>query len=491
MSLLGIHIGKSACTALAISRDGHVTGQVRQDLPAGRGRCRLEAGVFWNCLRDVLSAIARQTARDPIQALALTSPGDAWAALSPNGFPLDRCLIPTEIDTRAGEEMLASIGRERLYDITGHIPRRTSPLFHLAHLRHQAPDILMRAWRFLPLASLAAHLLGGSSACDFSLAARSLLLDIRRRGWSREILGMLGLSLIKLPPLLEAGHPIGTVAPHIAQDVGLPPDVQIVLGGYDLCCEALGAGITEQGMATYALGHSMRIMPCFYAVPLVRLMMQNELESELYVLPDLSLTGISNEMGGRLLRWFSTTLTPLERREAQRRGLNPYTMLLEEMPEEPTDLLTILPPVAPERRAQSIALVGLRPHHSRGQVVRALLEGMSLAMAEAQEILSQVGIPIQRYRAIGGGSRSDRWLQLTADVLGRPIERTALTQTAALGAAILAGLGNKTWASVDQAVQTVVHVSARFLPNAKRHRAYQRKLTRYRELAQALSLMST
>ncbi len=128
------------------------------------------------------------------------------------------------------------------------------------------------------------------------------------------------------------------------------------------------------------------------------------------------------------------------------------------------------------------SIAGLRLDTTRGEILRALLEGVTYYFAEGQETLEEIGIPVHLYRATGGGARSSAWLQLTADILGVPVERTRVLKPAPLGAAIVAGVGCGDYASHEEAVEVQVRVRDRFEPDAQKQARYREQVARYRAL---------
>jgi len=271
----------------------------------------------------------------------------------------------------------------------------------------------------------------------------------------------------------------------VGRDLGLSPKTRLFLGGHTHACQALGAGVVRSGMAVYGMASHAYMIPTFQAVPLIPLMREYGLDTAHHVEPGLLTSRLHNPSGGIVLRWFRDQLAPLERRLAQRRGANPYDLLLGEMPDEPTHLL-VLPHLAPGDRfggqAATGAVLGLTLNTTRGEIVRALLEGMTLYLAEGQRALEQSGVRIAAYRSVGEGSRSDAWQQLTADVLGAPVQHTAHTDPAALGAALLAGVGSGLYASVEAAVERAVQVIRSYEPDPSRHATYRDRLAFYREV---------
>ncbi len=490
MSLLGIDVGATGCKAATFSLDGLPLARAYQDykeIVRPGGIRELDSRQVWAAVQQVIRRVASRTKRDPIQALSVASMGEAMVPIATDGSILGHCLLGFDQPrSRYVRQVEGALGARRLFDITGNVPSASFSLTNLCWLRDNRPDLFDRTWRFVLWTGLVCSLLGGSSVCDYSLANRTLLFDIAQERWSSELLTASGLPESKLPELATAGTPAGTVSPAAAKELELPPSVNMILGGHDQCCSALGAGIIRPGMALYGLGAYICITPTFQAIPLTSMLQGRGLNMEHHVVPGLFVSFLYNLSGGAVLRWFRDSLAPLERREAQKRGVNIYDELLSEMPDQPTDLM-VLPHFATtgpphfDRRSSGV-IMGLNLRTTRGEIIKALLEGMTYYFAEGRGLFEEVGIRVEAYRGTGGGARSERWLQLTADILGQPIERPQIIDAGPLGAAILAGVGSGLYASYEEAVNRVVRIQRRFEPDQKRHSHYQARLARYREL---------
>jgi len=473
VSLLGLDVGLAGCRALVVSVDGAILADIGRsyDPQLGPEACELDARSIWAATSAVLREAVFRTNRDPIAALAIASAGEAITPLSRDGTVLAGCLIEDSArDHGLTSHLLAQLGQDRLYDITGQVSGRSYTLSRLSRVQRELPDVYRSAWRFVLLGGLVAHLLGASTTCDYSLAAGTLCYDMHQRTWSREILAACGLSSVKLPPLAEASTPIGVISARIAQELGLSPRVTVVLGGHDLACHALGVGADRHGIAALNLGPSVHMTPVFHAIPLISMMLREGLCIEPHVVPDLLLADAFVQTGASWLRWFNNQIIPLEQRESSRRGVSMLKALLDEMPEAPSPLLVRPPQDYDPGRAGSIQ--GLTLDTTRGDLVKGMLEGIALQTGLVQRRLDGTGITIEGYRVTGGGSRTDLWVALYADVLGKPVERTTTPQSAALGAALLAGVGVGAYESLGDGVSALVHVERTFEPDTARHRVY-------------------
>ena len=477
MSLLGLDVGLSGCRAMVVSTEGALLVDIGRgyEAPTDLDACELDVRSIWAAVASILREAAERTSADPIAGLAISSVGEAIVPLARDGGVLAGCLlasVPPNQDVASS--LVAKLGQDRIYDVTGQVFGRSHTISKLSALRHGQPELYQATWRFVLIGGLVAHLLGANTACDYSLAGGTLCFDMRQKAWSREILSACGLSSVKLPVLEEAGTPIGVISSRVARDLGLSPRLTIVLGGHDLTCHALGVGATSHGMAVMNLGAGVHMTPVFHALPLISTMLREGLSVEYHVVPNLLLADSHVRAGGAWLRWFSNEIAPMEQREALRRGVSLYKRLLDEMPVDPSPLLVRPPQDARPVRPGSIQ--GLTLETTRGELIKGMLEGIALQNALVQRRLEANGVRIDSYRATGGGSRTESWISLCADVLGRPVERTATQHSAALGAAILAGVGIGAYDDLAEGTEAQVRVEQAFEPDAGRHRVYEERL---------------
>jgi xylulokinase len=202
------------------------------------------------------------------------------------------------------------------------------------------------------------------------------------------------------------------------------------------------------------------------------------------VLANLFVAFIYNQ-GGCLLRWFRDTFARADR-QLLPPGADIYEHLAAEMPAEPTRLLTlpyfeITGPPAFVDNASGVIL-GLQTSTSRGEILKSIMESVTFYFAESMQALGDLGIDSSEFVATGGGAKSDRWLQIKADILGVPFVRPRITEGSILGAAILAGTATGVYRSAAEGVAQLVKRDKVFEPNPARHRLYQEKLQEYREL---------
>lgn len=476
MSLLGIDVGTTGCKAAAFSEEGALIASAYEEYDLHRpqpGWAELDTVYVWDRIQATIRRVTAATSFDPIQALAVSSLGEAMVPVT-----ADRRIVGPSIvanfDLR-GEEYLeplqADLDEQALYRITGNTLGRNYSLPKLLWIQNRQPDLYRATDMFLLWGGLVAYLLGASPVVDYSLANRTLLFDVDRGRWSQEILDLAGLDVAKLPATVPSGTAIGTVSPAVASELGLPRGVTVVAGAHDQCANAVGCGVVEDGQAVYGMGTFTCITPVFSQRRAPHLMLERGLNTEHHAVPGKYVSFIYNP-GGSLVKWFRDTFAA-----AEGTGGDVYAALLAEMPHGPSGIV-VLPHFAPTGPPAFISdstglIAGVRLETSRGEILKGILEGITFYLKECVDLLPPTGIEITDYRVAGGGSRSDLWVQLSADILGRRFVRPAITEAGALGAALIAGVGCGLYPSFETAVETMVRLEREFEPDLDRHSDYR------------------
>jgi xylulokinase len=488
MSLLGIDVGTGACKVMAMTADGTLIAEAQCEYPVQRpqpGWAQQDAAAIWMQIQDVIRQVVAQTKHDPVVALCTDSMGESVIPVSSDRRILGPALMGFDARGEETVRLLQQINATQMYERAGNV---TSSLFggpKIAWLRDHQPELFAQTYKFLNWADLVPFMLGAEPTTDYALANRWLLLDVRGERWSPETLAAVGLPLDKLPALAQAGTVIGEVAPAMAASLGLPPGVKIVLGSHDQCTTATGAGVWQPGMAMYGIGTFICVAPAYRAIPPTERMLAINLGVEHHALDDLYLSLYYNLTGGALLKWFRDTFAAVEHAASQARGEDIYDLLLAEMPPEPTDLLVLPhfgvtgPPYFDDRPFGMIG--GLTLATTRGEFVKGLLEGVTYYFRHGIALMASAGIPIDVLRVVGGGAKSDRWLQIKADILGLPLARPRVAEAGVFGCAILAGLGSGVYRSVEEPMR-MIEVERVFEPNAQNAARYAETFGRYLEL---------
>ncbi len=494
MSLLGIDIGTTGCKAVVFSPDGRRLSSSYSEYHIahpGSGCAELDSASVWsNVCRTIREAASQCPRGDPITALSIASMGEAVVPVSVDRRILGPSLL--NIDAR-GNSYLPQL-RERisdleLYRINGNSWGAQYSVTKLMWMKKHDTALYASTAKFLHWAGFAAFMMGCEPFVDYSLANRSLLFDINRLDWSDELLAVSGIDREKLPPCVAPGTEVGTVGRGIAGELGLPEGARIVSGAHDQCANSLGCGAISEGTGMFGMGTFSTIAPTYTERKDARAMVRFGLNTEHHAIPGHFITFIFH-MGGAAVKWYRDTLASAEAAAARAGGLDAYPPLFAELPAGPASVF-VLPHFAPMgpsdfRDDSSGVILGLGLKTSRADILKGVLEANLFALKESVEVLPFLGIPLRTLRAVGGGSRSDAAVQLSADILGIPHERPDVTEAGALGAALLAGKAEGVYSSYAEAAETAVRLTGRFEPDQDAAAAYRERYARYKDYKEKL-----
>lgn len=489
MSLLGIDVGTSGCKAAVFSETGRLLSLAYEEYDIQRpqpGWAELDVAQVWEKIQRTIRQAVAVAASDPVRALSVSSMGEALVPVTRDRKVLGPSLL--NFDVRGNEYLpawRAALSDERLYRINGNTLGDQYSLTKLRWIKDHQPDLYAQAAAFLLWGGFVPFMLGVEPFVDYSLANRTLLFDLDAADWSDELLALAGLDREKLPRPIPSGTVVGEVSRHAAEALGLPSGVVVVAGGHDQCLNGVGCGAIAPGQAMYGMGTYICMMPVFNRRPEPAAMIGQGLNTEHHAAPGHFVSFIYNH-GGSLLRWFRDTFASAERAAAQASGRDIYAALIAEMPQAPSRVMA-LPHWAPTGPPEFISdssgvLAGLKLDTSRGEILKGILEGVTFYERACLETLPAAGISITQLSAVGGGSRSDAWIQLSADILGRPFIRPKVTEAGVLGAAIVAGVGSGVFPSLAAGVEMMVEPERTFEPNPQQQRLYDERFGHYQAL---------
>jgi xylulokinase len=243
--------------------------------------------------------------------------------------------------------------------------------------------------------------------------------------------------------------------------------------------------VIAAGGAVFGMGTYMCITPVFTERRSPNIMVEKGINTEHHAVPGQYVCFLYNQ-GGSIVKWFRDTYAAVEHQQAAAAGRDIYATLFSEIPEDPSNIVvlphfTITGP--PSFISDSCGVMaGLRLDTSRGDILKGIIEGITYYLREVVDSLPPTGIKITHYRAAGGGSQSDVWIQTSADIMGTPITCPKITEAGALGAAVIAGVGCGTFNSFEEGVQTMVKMEQTFEPDPKKHKRYNNRYEQYRQL---------
>jgi len=480
VSLIGLDIGTSGSKVLVVSRNGSLLWEdsiPHKTLHLQPGYAELDTSAIWENVKFLLSKVAFKTGDDPVEAISVSSFGEAVVSVTKNRKILANSILGSDIRGEFyAESLKTKIDSSRFYEINPNIISLSYSYPKIAWIKENLPVLYEKTDYFLLWADFITYMLGAEPFASNSLANRTLLFDIRLNDWSDELFSLTNMDKNKFGKVVDGGKVVGRISSSMAEDLGLPCNMALVSGGHDQCLNALGAGAIHPGSAVCGIGTFECITPVFTLPENFSSMKKQGLNIEHHVLQNLYATFIFNQAGS-LINWF------MDEFAKDRKDILELEM---EVPVDPSGLFT-LPYFEPTGSPGYIndmcgSIIGLKTSSTRGDVLKSIMESTTYYFHEVIMGLEKNGIKFTNFIATGGGSRSDIWMQIHADVFGVPFKQPVITEGSALGAAVLAGLGIGIWKDSSEAVKSFVKIKQVFEPNMKNHSVYQNYSAKYREL---------
>jgi xylulokinase len=488
--LAGLDLGTSACKCAVINTDGVLLASASRPYPVHSphpGWAEQDPQDWFHSAVDSLRAAleeaeAKSHSKPRIAAIGLSGQMHTTVCLGPDGLPLRPAILWS--DTRSAamvKQINRQVGIDQLRAWTGN---RLAAGFTLATwqwLRRHESEVFRRTrWILLPKDALRLQLTGeiGTEPSD---ASATLLFDPFQRAWSRALLDALHLDPAVLPQLHSSQAVAGGLLAVPAQLAGLPGGIPVVFGGSDQSMQALGSAIIRPGQVSAAIGTGGQIFaPLAAPIPDP----SGRLHLFCHALPDLWHLEAAILSAGASLHWLRDQIA----------SGSSFTELADAAAAVPpgSEGLYFLPYLSgertpyfdPQRRA---GFIGLSMRHTRAHLVRAVMEGVVFAMRQGLDLIRALGVQPAEIAISGGSARHPLWRQLQADIYGVPVRSTpGSANVAAVGAALLAGVGVGAFSSADEAC-TAVRQSAGegslTLPDPDRAARYTILYEGYRELA--------
>lgn len=495
MKLLGCDVGTTHCKAGLFELDGTVCAIAARPMPVRRSadRAAFDPEETWQVAAAVVREAAAAAGDEPIGAIGIASMAETGLLVDRRtGQPksalvpwLDRGALPQAERLRQGTDP------GELFRRTGQRASYKAGLAKLLWLEAQEPGVAAGAvW--LSTADFVAHRLTGAWVTDPTLAARTLAYRLDAGGWDAERLSDFDLAPDLFPAVLPSGANLGQVTRRAAAETGLPAGAPVAVCGHDHVVAALAVGATEPGGMLDSLGTAESLLGALPARPLTRDDFATGLSFGPHVAPGRMYWMAGLSASGGSLDWLRGVLAdpPL--------SYEATAALLAACDPAPADLLYLpyllgaqAPRPDPAARG---AFVGLTAAHTRGDLLKAILQGTAYEMACAQEVAERAtGAALRSAVAVGGGARVPGWLQIKADVTGQPLHVSAQSEATLLGAAVLAGIGAGVYAGAGatnafSAARAAIArpPAATYWPDAARHGVHRKLLAIYLALQEPI-----
>lgn len=485
--LLGLDIGTSAVKTLLLETSGVVIGNVTVEYPLSTPRpgwSEQNPEDMWQAtvtsIKDLLTKF--QVSPDSVLGIGLSGQMHSSVFLDSDYKVIRPAILWNDTRTSAQCRYIENVvGKNTLLEEVCNPALEGFTLPKVLWLRDHEPENFSKLrWLVLPK-DYVRFRLTGNLQMEVSDAAGMLMMNVRKRVWSKPVLEKLNLSDEILPPIIDSVDVAGTISPEVARLTGLKEGTPVVGGGADNACGAVGSGVVTPGRGMFSLGTSGVVLAHLAEPKLITHgtvhMFNSCVPNQFYMMGVTLSAGLS-------FNWF---------RNQMGRSAESYDALTERAATAPPGSkgLVFLPYLTGERTPHGDAnarasFVGISATHGEAELTRAVLEGVAFAFCDSVELLKEAGWNGTALRALGGGARSPLWKDIIASATGLTLEEINIDEGPALGAAILAGVGAKVYGSVLEASDSIIKVERVVEPNLEWRETYLELYGVYKGLYSAL-----
>ncbi|HDZ17330.1 MAG TPA: hypothetical protein ENH75_03525 [archaeon] len=478
MFVAALDLGTTGCRTFIFDLDGSVIASDYQEWESFYpypSFVEQDANMWWNSIKKTTEIAIKKSGIDKteIVSLSVTNQRETIVPVDNEGNPLHNAIVWQDRRTVDQVDFIKNkIGIEKIYDTTG---LTIDPYFSATKIlwfKDKKPEIYKKTHKFLLVSDFIIHKLTGKFLTDFSNASRTMLFNIRSLKYSDEIASELEIDLDKMPETLESGKEVGEI---IDNEILFDKKTLVVTGAGDQQSAALGVGVLSPGEIKCTTGTGSFILayldkPTFDP--------EKRVLCSCHAIPGAWVQEASIFTSGAVLRWFRDQVGHEECLAAQE-GQNPYDLITAEAEKSSIGAngLLIIPHFigagAPHWNPFSKGIIfGLVLGHKRRDIYRAVLEGIAYEIRKNIEVFIELGLDIKELKLTGGGSRSDFWNQIYADVLGITCLRNTIEESTSLGAAILAAAGAGMFPDIVKAAETLCKIDKKWTPDVEKTNFY-------------------
>ena len=494
--LLGIDIGTSGTKTVLFDENGTPLASSTVEYPLYQpqnGWAEQDPDDWYRASVQTIRTVIETSGVSPesIKGIGLSGQMHGLVMLDASGAVLRKSIL--WCDGRTTEEcaeITETIGAERLIELTANPALPGFTAGKILWVRKHEPELYAQCAHILLPKDYIRYKLTGVFATEVSDASGMNLLDVKNRCWSGEVLEKLSIDPSWLPKVYESPEVTGYVTEEIASLTGLCAGTPVVGGAGDNAAAAVGTGVVEDGKAFTTIGTSGVV---FAHTSNMVIDPKGRVHTFCCAVPGCwHVMGVT-QGAGLSLSWFRNNFCTAEMETAKQMGVDPYYLMDKEAANVPigANKLLFLPYLMGERTPHLDAncrgvFFGLSAIHTKRDMIRAVMEGVSYSLRDCMEVLKEMGVVSNEMLACGGGGTSPLWRQMLADLYGCPVKTVASKEGPALGVAILAGVGCGLYPSVEEACRKVIRTNEPQLPDLCAHEAYEHFYAVYRSLYPAL-----
>ncbi len=487
---MGVDMGTSGCKAVVFDRKFNIVCEAHREYALsfpGEGLLELDPQVVWDNIKQVISQANSKTDK-PVDALAISAIGDVILPLRYDGTPVRNAII--DFDPRGTQQIkkfAMDFGEGSLFHITGMPPLFIGSLAKILWIKENEPAVYAKVQRWGTFEDFIVQKLGRKPSVSYSEASRTMLFDIRDKIWSKQVMDQIPMDERMLAKAVPSGTKLGKVQAVLATELGFKKPPEIVSGGHDMVCAAIGAGLDERKSKTAVniAGTIEGVVVAMAQANTGRSMLDNLFPC--YPGYDGYVTFSVNLTAGCILRWYRDVIARDTYELCKQNGEDVIEKLLAALdPNTPGDMIFLPhfsgsgnPHFDPGAKG---AIYGLTLDSSRSDIVQAMIEGLCFELKLHSNAFAKAGIDISAIRAVGGGAKIDKQLQLKANITGLEVIKGNVTESSALGAAAMAGVAMGAISHPSEAFAAVTKKEKLFKPNEEAVKSFEKAYSRYAAL---------
>ncbi len=500
---LVVDAGTGSGRVVVFDEVGHQMGFAQREwrhlnLTGVPGAIDFDVNKNWGIIKDLIAEAITQSNIKPeeIEAITSTSMREGLVLYDKEGREIWAC---SNIDARAREEvsLLKQQGLEQeIYERTGQT-FSISDVPRLLWIKRNLPQIYEAINSLGMISDWVIYKLCGELHVEPSNVSTSGFFDTMRRKWSAELMETLGLPSHILPEVVEPGTVVGTLKKELAEELGIPSKIKVIMGGGDAQLATIGVGAVKEH-DTVIIGGTFWQQEVNVTTPIPH--PQGKIRINAHAVPDLwQFEGISFLIG-LVMRWFRDAFCHREKKMAQELGISTYAILSEQSRNIPPGAYGIIPIFSNlmdymqwRHAAPSLLNFDINDPERYGKpaIFRALMENAGFnSLGNLKEITRAVGVFPQEIIFAGGASYSPEWCKIMASIIGTRIKVPRIKEATALGAMICASIGSGLYTSFREATDRIVRFESIFEPDPEEHQAYLELYEKWTEVYEVMLELS-
>ncbi len=483
MLFIGIDLGTSSTKLLLSDEKGNILNTVSKDYPLifpHPGWSEQDPELWWKACAEGIPELLKGFDASSVAGIGSGGQMHGLVALDKD----DNVIRPAILwnDGRTAEEVVylnEEIGRKKLSELTANIAFAGFTAPKILWMKKNEPENFARISKIMLPKDYINYRLTGVHCCDYSDASGMLLLDVKNKKWSKEMLDICSIKESQMPALFESYEVVGSLKGDVAGLLGLPKTVKVVAGAGDNAAAAVGTGTVGEGKCNISIGTSGTVF----------------ISSDHFgVDPNNALHAFAHADGGFHLmgcmlsaascnKWFCEDILGSDDYAALQSAIKPENL--------GKNHVFFLPYLMGERSPINDTdargtFVGMTMDTSRADMVQAVLEGVAFAIRDSVEVARSLGIEIKRSKICGGGSKSPLWKSIFANVLGIPLDMVKTEQGPGFGAVMLAMVGCGLYKDVQSAADSLVSTASTVEPDDKLVALYEERYSRFKQIYPAM-----